>query len=168
MPEKITQGGVQANAVSKRVTIHCGLEKAFTVFTDRMGAWWPATHHIGATPFRDIAMEHRTGGRWYEVNDHGEECQWGTVLLWEPPLRVVVSWHLGPDWQYDPAMERASEVEVTFRPETPDITHIELVHRCLERHGADYGKLRDEVDQPGGWSAVLESFKQKAEEGGTI
>ncbi len=153
-----------SNAVSKTLTVECGLEQAFAVFADRMGSWWPATHHIGSTPFRDIVIEHRTGGRWYEINERDEQCQWGNVLAWEPPHRVVVSWHLGPDWNYDPDLARASEVEVAFFPETAESTRVELTHRCLDRHGVNYGKLRDGVDGPGGWATVLAGYKRLAEE----
>ncbi len=152
------------NAVSKTLAVECSLEQAFAVFTDRMGAWWPASHHIGSTPFRDIVIEHRKGGRWYEINEHDQQCQWGHVLAWEPPHRVVVSWHLGPDWAFDADLERASEVEVRFVSESTELTRVELTHRCLDRHGANYGKLRDDVDGPGGWTAVLREYKRFAEE----
>ena len=37
-----------ANVVSKTLLFECRLEQAFRVFTDRMGSWWPASHHIGS------------------------------------------------------------------------------------------------------------------------
>ena len=61
-----------------------------------METWWPATHHIGNTPFEAIFVEPRVGGRWYERNAEGELCDWGTVLAWDPPHRVRLSWHVGP------------------------------------------------------------------------
>ena len=51
-------------AVVKR-TIHVGvpIEKAFRVFVEKMGQWWPATHHIAVEPFNEIVVEQKAGGR---------------------------------------------------------------------------------------------------------
>jgi len=63
------------NAVVKR-TLHVEvpIERAFRVFTERMGSWWSASHHIGNVPFKDILIDKRSGGRWYEINAEGREC----------------------------------------------------------------------------------------------
>jgi len=101
-------------AVKRTIHVNVPIEKAFKVFTERMGRWWPATHHVGGTPFKDILIEPRVGGRWYEINVEGAECVWGSVLAWEPPKRVVLSWHLQPDWSFSGDMARASEVALEF------------------------------------------------------
>jgi uncharacterized protein YndB with AHSA1/START domain len=85
-----------AIAVKRTLHVEVPVEKAFQVFTEKMGSWWPATHHVGGTPFKEIVMEKRVGGRWYEVNIEGVEGDWGHVLAWEPPKRVALSWHLQP------------------------------------------------------------------------
>ncbi len=87
----------EAAVVRKSVRVHVPIERAFSVFVEQMETWWPPEHHIGANPFQSIFVEPRTGGRWYERDAQGNECQWGQVLAWEPPHRVTFSWHLGPD-----------------------------------------------------------------------
>ena len=42
-------------------------------------------------------------------------------------------------------------------------TRIELEHRHLERMGGKAAEARDAVDSPGGWGAILGSFKIYAE-----
>jgi len=147
------------NAVVKR-TLHVEVpvERAFRVFTKRMGSWWPASHHIGNVPFKDILIDKKAGGRWYEINAEGAECIWGTVLEWEPPRKVVLSWHLQPDWSFSPDLARASEVALEFIAEGPESTRVEFEHRHLERHGEGWQKMREQVGSEGGWPMILELY----------
>lgn len=153
--------------VHKTIRVQAPIERAFSVFVERMGSWWPATHHVGAIPFEDIFVEPRVGGRWYERNAQGEQCDWGVVLAWDPPRRVRLSWHVGPgherpDWVVDPDRSRASEVEIRFRAAGPRETVVELEHSRIERHGEGAEQLRDLFDGPGAWIAILESFAEVA------
>jgi len=160
---------VEEAVVRKSVRVKASVERAFSVFVEQMETWWPASHHIGKTPFEAIFVEPRVGGRWYERNSIGEQCEWGTVLAWDPPHRVTFSWHLGPghdspDWQFDADMARASEVEIRFIDAGEGSTVVELEHSKLERHGEGYEQLRAIFDGPGAWIAILEKFAEKFSE----
>ena len=148
--------------VIKTVVVGAPQAKAFKIFTEFFGGWWPSTHHIGKQPFEAAILECRQGGRWYERATDGTECEWGKVLVWEPPAKVVLSWHLQPDWGYDANPAKASEVEVRFIPESETSTRVELEHRNLERHGERAGAMRDSVN--GGWVEVVVRFKDFAEQ----
>jgi uncharacterized protein YndB with AHSA1/START domain len=148
----------KANVVRKALSVNLPIARVFAAFTQNMAAWWPATHHIAKQAFTEITVEPRPGGRWFEVAADGSECDWGRVLAWEPPNRVVFSWHLQADWNFDPNPEKASEVEVRFFADAADKTRVELEHRKLERHGESWEKVRTGVDSPGGWTAILEHF----------
>ena len=149
--------------VRKSVRAQASVERAFSVFVEQMETWWPATHHIAGSPFEAIFVEPRVGGRWYERDAKGAQCDWGTVLAWDPPRRVRFSWHVGPghdspDWKFDPDMSRASEVEICFSPAHAGGTLVELEHSKLERHGEGYEKLRELFDGPGAWTGLLDCF----------
>jgi len=149
--------------VRKSVRVQAPVERAFSVFVEQMETWWPATHHIGSTPFEAIFVEPRVGGRWYERNSKGGQCDWGTVLAWDPPHLVRFSWHVGPgydspDWKFDGDMSKASEVEIRFSPAEHGATLVELEHSKLERHGEGYEQLRAIFEGPGAWIAILDSF----------
>ena len=100
--------------VRREITVDATPEKAFEVFTTRFDSWWPRSHHIAEPEMREAVIEPREGGRWYEVGVDGSECEWGEVLAYDPPRRLVLSWHVGADWKYH--ADQASEIEVSFTP----------------------------------------------------
>ena len=158
---------VEEAVVRKSVRVKASIERAFSVFVEQMETWWPATHHLGKSPFEAIFVEPRVGGRWYERNTDGEQCDWGTVLAWDPPNRVRFSWHLGPghekpDWIFDPDMSKASEVEIAFTTVAESVTLVELTHSKLERHGEGHEQLRALFDGPGAWGDILNLYAQRA------
>jgi uncharacterized protein YndB with AHSA1/START domain len=158
---------VEEAVVRKEVRVNVPIHRAFSVFVEQMETWWPATHHIGKTPFETIFVEPRVGGRWYERDGEGHLTDWGTVLAWDPPHRVTFSWHLGPghdqpDWKCDPDIAKASEVEIRFTSEGPGTTLVQLEHSKLERHGEGYEKLRDIFDGPGAWGHILGLYAKAA------
>jgi uncharacterized protein YndB with AHSA1/START domain len=159
---------VEEAVVRKTVRVRASVDRAFSVFVEQMETWWPATHHIGPTPFVAIFVEPRVGGRWYEQNANGELCDWGKVLKWDPPHRVAFSWHVGPghdqpDWVFDPDLAKASEVEIRFSDAGDGTTLVELEHSKLERHGDGYEQLRALFDGPGAWQGILDLFAAKVE-----
>ena len=101
-------------------------------------------------------IEGREGGRWYERDVDGSECDWGKVLVWEPPSRLVLAWQISGEWAYD--AELLTEVEVTFVPDGPNRTRVELQHRGLDAYGDRAAEMRDQFDSPGGWPGLLEAF----------
>lgn len=144
--------------VQKTIVVNADIQRAFEVFTQNMGQWWPKEHHIGGSPMLAVVIESRSGGRWYEKDEDGSECDWGTVLRWDPPNGLVLSWHLNGDFEFVADINRASEVEVRFTTEAGGRTRVELEHRCFERHGETGDRLRTEVDKPGGWTYVLGEY----------
>jgi uncharacterized protein YndB with AHSA1/START domain len=149
-------------AVRREIAVQAPPERAFAVFTERFDSWWPRSHHIGEPEMAEAIIEPRAGGRWYERGVDGSECDWGEVLAYDPPHRVVLSWHLNGEWAYDPDPAHASEVEVTFTPEG-DGTRVELVHRGFERTGPTAGALRDGVAGEGGWGGLLKLYSEGVE-----
>ena len=145
-----------ATALKKTLHVAVPIDRAFRVLTEKMHTWWPVTHHIGQAPFAEIVVEPYAGGRWFERSADGQECDWGRVLVWEPPKRIVFSWNLQSDWKYSPDMSRASEVSFEFTTEGPESTRLELEHRHIDRHGQGWERIRQGVDA--GWMEVLSPY----------
>lgn len=156
---------IDTNRVRKVVSVKAPQDVAWRVFTEKMGAWWPlASHKIGRARAVDAVIEPRVGGRWYERGDDGSACEWGRVLAWEPPSRLVLSWKISPDWRHDPNLQ--TEVEVRFIAEASDRTRVELEHRHLDRFGARRDEMRGVFDSARGWLGLLESFARAAARNG--
>lgn len=143
--------------VKKFVRVAAPREIAFRVFTEKMSAWWPlATHHIGKAPAKEAVVEPRAGGRWFERGEDGSECDWGRVLVWDPPGRLVLTWEISATWQHDASL--VTEVEVRFLAEDAGHTRVELEHRHLDRYGDKTDQMRATFESPGGWTGLLDAF----------
>ena len=118
----------------------------------------PREHNLLApVPIAETVVEPHVGGGIIDRGTDGSTCQWGTVLVFDPPRRFAFSWNIGTDWQVVDDPDRVSEVDVTFTPDG-DGTRVVLVHRHLERHGQGWESMRDGVDGEGGWPFYLQRF----------
>jgi uncharacterized protein YndB with AHSA1/START domain len=138
--------------VRKSVTVNVPRDRAFHAFTAEIGKWWPlATHSFGGDLANEIFMEGKEGGRLYERFSDGTEFEYGSVLAYEPPKRVVFSWpHTG---------RPRTEVEVRFT-EQESGTRVDLEHRGWERIGEDAAEVFGQYDE--GWVGVLGHFEKYA------
>ena len=144
--------------VRKQVVISAPAEKAFTAFTERFGDFKPSEHNLLATAIAETVFEPYVGGHIYDRAVDGSECRWARILAYEPPVRVVFSWDISPQWEIETDPELTSEVEVRFVAEGPDRTRVELEHRRLDRHGPGWRSVRDGVDGDQGWPLYLARY----------
>jgi uncharacterized protein YndB with AHSA1/START domain len=145
------------NSVRKSITVDVPQARAFEVFTSGFASWWPLdTHHIAEQDAETAVIEPRAGGRWYERAADGSECEWGTVIAFDPPERLVLGWQLDGDFKYDPDL--VTEVEVSFIPESECRTHVVLEHRDLDRFGDRRDAVTKAFNAEGGWGGLLERF----------
>ena len=152
---------IAAAAIRKTIDVKAPVDRAFAIFAGRMGDWWHKEHSIArGTTQTDVVIEPRAGGRWYETGADGSEHDWGKVITYEPPRRLVLAWQLTREFAYDP--DFATTVEVRFE-ETADGTRVHFEHRDLERMGADAVETFEGMD--GGWAMLLDLFRAEAERG---
>jgi uncharacterized protein YndB with AHSA1/START domain len=151
--------------VRKSVVVGTGVERAFALFVGRFDAIKPRDHNLLAVPIAETIFEAHVGGHLYDVGVDGSRCDWGRVLVLEPPHRVVFSWDIGPTWKVESDPGRTSEVEVRFIAESEKRTRVELEHRNLERHGPDWRSVADGVDGDAGWALYLSRYVEVATEG---
>jgi DNA-binding transcriptional ArsR family regulator/uncharacterized protein YndB with AHSA1/START domain len=145
--------------VSKSIVVEAPPARTFALFVDQE-QWWPiTTHHLAQPAGERAVLEPFVGGRWYEVSPDGSETDWGRVLAFEPPHRLLLSWQMSADWSYEPDPERGSEIEVTFHAEADNQTRLVYEHRHLERYADRAEQMRAALDRPGAAGAVLLAFQ---------
>lgn len=93
-----------------------------------------------------MTFEGRVGGRVYETAPDGTEHLWGTVTEWDPPRRIVFTWHPGRP------VDTRQEVEVTFQL-AGEGSRTDLVHSGWEHLGERAAEIRANYDT--GWDVVL-------------
>ena len=150
---------ITAAPIRKSFRVRASQQKAFDVFLAGMGRWWPKDHSLLGSPQRDVIVEPRTGGRWYEIAEDGTETMWGKVLAWDVPNRALLAWQLNGEWTYDPDFE--TEVEIRFVPDG-DGTLVEFEHRKLEsfERTARDGHV---MEMDAGWGQILELYAGEVE-----
>ncbi len=68
-------------AVHTSIVVEASVERAFSVFTDDIGSWWPPTHHILEAELAEMVFEPYEGGHIYDRGVDGSECRWARVLV---------------------------------------------------------------------------------------
>lgn len=137
--------------VVKTLTLKSTPEKAFNHFTKNIHVWWPlASHSISRNEAKTVIFEEGKNARIYEIENSGKEREWGRVLVWEPPHRLVYSWVLE-------APENATEVEVNFEDAGGGKTDMTLIHRGWENR-EEGGLWRGRYDE--GWNEVLSGYER--------
>jgi uncharacterized protein YndB with AHSA1/START domain len=143
-------------AIRRSVTVQANAERAFDVFTRGIETWWPLESHSirgvreGVRP-QELHLELHEGGRFYERTG-GEEHEWGRVLVFDPPRRLVIEWHVNPE-------NPSTEIEVTFTPEG-DSTRVDVVHGGWERFAEPTGATRSSYDADDGWTTVVARYAE--------
>ncbi len=142
--------------VRRSIDVKVSQKRAFEVFTGSIAAWWPRSHHIGASDITSVTIEPREGGRWFETGEDGVETEWGRVLVWDPYGRLVLAWQVSAEFKFDPSLE--TEVELSFTAVGERETRVDLEHRNLERFGDKAGQVASQVGAPNGWTKVLGEY----------
>ena len=143
-------------SVQSSIVVDAPIDRAFSVFTDDIGSWWPPEHHILQAGLAEMVFEPQTGGRVYDRGVDGTECHWADVLAFEPPHRLVISWNVSVQWAIEEDPAKRSEVEVRFFADSPDRTRVELEHRYIDRHGDGWEQMHAAVGAPEGWDLGLQ------------
>jgi|Tabmets5t2r1_1033131.scaffolds.fasta_scaffold22216_2 uncharacterized protein YndB with AHSA1/START domain len=146
-----------SETASAGVSVNLEPDQAFDLFARRLAAWWPPEYSWSQDVLEEIGIEPHEGGMCFERGPHGFRCDWGRVLAWEPPRRLLIAWQISPRREPEPNPAKASEVEVLFDADGEGGTTVAVEHRAFDRHGdgAEYAQM---LGSPQGWPYILERF----------
>jgi uncharacterized protein YndB with AHSA1/START domain len=146
--------------VRTEVVVPMAPAEAYDLFTAGFDTWWIRSHNIGPAPLKEAVLELKPGGRWYEIDEDGSECDWGKVLDCEPPNRLLLGWQISADWAYDAQL--LTEVEVTFTGLADGTTRVVVEHRNMERFGERAEDMQRTFGAPNGWTTLLARYAAAA------
>ncbi len=136
--------------VRREVLVTAAPERAFELFTGRIGAWWPLARFSVFEQDNDVVFE---DGHIIERATDGRESVWGTVTEWDPPAALGFTWHPGY------GEEHATDVRFTFEASEPGSssaqTRVTVVHTGWERMTDPFARA---AEYENGWPGVLASF----------
>lgn len=135
-------------------------ERAFELFTNEMGTWWPLDSYSRAVSefehedveVAELVFQARMGGSILERMTDGRVLPWAEVIAWQPPQRVVLSWrpHSLP--------EPPTELEVRFAARA-GATSVEIEHRGWERLSDEFRASLHAI-YARGWPFTLRCFAE--------
>lgn len=149
---------VERYLVRSSLLVHASPERAYDVFVGALADWWVREYTwSGPEALKDIGIEPRAGGMLYEIGPYGFRTDWGRVLIWDPPHRLVFTWQIGPDRAPVPDPAKGSEVEVHFTAQEPHRTLVEVEHRNFDRHGKAAEGYRQALTA--GWQELITRYR---------
>lgn len=90
------------------VDVQVAPERAFGIWTEQVGLWWPRGYSVSRTPGARFSYEQRQGGRLLERVPEGPEIVWARTVVYAAPTRLVYAFVPGGSGDY------TSHVELTF------------------------------------------------------
>jgi uncharacterized protein YndB with AHSA1/START domain len=135
--------------LTRTISLDCGLEHAFDVFTDKIDLWWPRGHRKHREGMLRIA-----GGALIDRAPDGAEWTMATIAEIDPPSLLRFDWYPG-------SPGAPTEVEVRFSGDD-DRTEIVVTHRPLLETKSIWPQRVELFER--GWSTVLPALKSFIEE----
>jgi uncharacterized protein YndB with AHSA1/START domain len=138
--------------IKKSVVLPCRPERAFALFTEHAGEWWPAGRRHTTDTASAICIE--ATGRFFERAHDGAEVELGVVQLFEPARRLVLDWYPGT------GRTNPTQVDVRFEA-VAEGTRVTVTHGPGAA-GADlFGRNAAAYDRS--WELVLTALASQGE-----
>jgi uncharacterized protein YndB with AHSA1/START domain len=151
-----------ADSVRHSVNVGRRAAGAFSLFVEEFQTWWPREYTWSQDVLEAIGIEPGIDGMCYERGPHGFRCDWGRVLVWEPPRRLEFTWQISPRREPVPNPTLASVVGVSFDERSDGSTQVSLEHWGFERHGSGSAEYQAAMGSAHGWPYILQCFAAAA------
>lgn len=136
-------------AVVVRATLAAGVEEAFSGWTEHIRLWWPVAEYSVSG---DGAIVEFEAAELVETSEGDQMISWGSVVSWDPPTSLSISWHPGG------SALQATDLVVAFAAPAPGEvggTQVTLTHAGWERLPDPEAARADYEER---WPRLLERF----------
>lgn len=144
--------------IVKTIEVPCSQEKAFKVFVNDMGNWWPLDKRCmsmkDGQSAKSLQVEAKLGGKIVEISQDDTEHFWGTFKTFNPHDSVSMNFHMGMP------PENASLVEVQFTALGAEQTRVQLTQSNFEAFGDMAEMMRGGYGS--GWVIIFEESYKSA------
>ena len=146
--------------INYTIEVPCSQEKAFGVFVEEMGSWWPLDKRSmslmqgDGQPAKSLRVDPQPGGRIVETGHDDTEYHWGTIKTFDPNDSISMDFHMGLP------PENASLVEVRFTALDEARTRVELTQSNWEAFGDMAEMMRGGYGS--GWVIIFEQAYKSA------
>ena len=154
------QSEIRDTAISLKFLVSVTPESAFHMFTEDFARWYPSEYSWSQEVLESIGIEPGEGGHCYETGPFGFRLDWGRVLVWDPPHRLVFTWQIGADRQPVPDPAMAGEVDIRFLPEGQAQARVQFEHRGFDRYHGDSAIYQSMMASDQGWPYILGRFRE--------
>ncbi len=137
--------------IVKQVLLACNPQRAFALFTEQAGLWWPAGRRHTADAQSAIRIE--SGGRFFERAADGSEVELGVVRHFEAPRRLRLDWYPGT------GQAHPTQVDITFE-EVDGGTRVTVQHGPADATGAAFDRSAPAFARS--WDLVLAALANQA------
>jgi uncharacterized protein YndB with AHSA1/START domain len=86
-----------APPITHEYVLRCSVGHAFATYASRIDDWWDPRYTANAGTLEELTIEPRVGGRVYATHRDVGEDDWGEVIVWDPPHRLVHTFTLAQD-----------------------------------------------------------------------
>lgn len=139
--------------IIKSILVPCTPQKAFDVFVQDTGSWWPLESHSISSGNGETAVtvfiEGKVDGDIYEASNTGARHNWGKVTVFEQGKTFAMTWHLNNP----PSL--GTLITVTFTAHPDGGTEVVLRHDNWDALGDGAKEKRDQYNS--GWIKVFET-----------
>lgn len=152
------------DSVNRNFDVSASAKEAFETFVNHFSSWWPKEYTWSQDALTSIGITPKQNGLCYEKGPYNFRCDWGRVIEFEPPNKIIFTWQISPERVPVPDPEKASIVEIKFDEKNAWNTVISFVHRDFSRHGKSGGHYREVMDSAQGWSYILHQYEKAVSE----
>ena len=138
--------------IRKSIRVERSPEISFRVFVEAIGEWWPKGPSFNGKVLKDMVIEGKVGGRFFERYTDGTEYEIGRITDFQPPAMVGFTWR-APSWDCN------TQVQIRFTAEGSG-TRVELEHSGWEQ-AENLRETRKNYHQ--GWDFILRQYQSCAD-----